>query len=56
MVRLDDDNGFLIQEGTATTLLQGSIFRELFTSSRIKLVSETLLLLTFKREQAGTTT
>ncbi|KAG5401361.1 hypothetical protein IGI04_015968 [Brassica rapa subsp. trilocularis] len=26
MVRLDDDNGFLIQEGTATTLLQGSIF------------------------------
>nr|VDC95209.1 unnamed protein product [Brassica rapa] len=31
MVRLDDDNGFLIQEGTATTLLQGSIF--LFTSS-----------------------
>ncbi|CAN6848017.1 unnamed protein product [Brassica oleracea] len=31
MVRLDDDDGFLIQEGTETTLLQGSIF--LFTSS-----------------------
>nr|VDD33706.1 unnamed protein product [Brassica oleracea] len=26
MVRLDDDDGFLIQEGTETTLLQGSIF------------------------------